>query len=424
MANYNIDAIYNGNTSLPGTERVRIDSSGNIGIGTTGPSAKLHVVGNTGLYQTAGSTYLYYDHSGVNTWRTGIFATNTSTYIIGHDTGGVFATKIFAITVGGSVGIGTTGPLQVLHVNGNILLDGVTNGYEQSATRGIGYGSSSGGVSVNGFSGMDIQSVVAGGNYSQNVRFWAHHYGQASGATPRMFIQYNGNVGIGSVAPTQKLDVAGNINSDNSRTVTYTSVTSGPAGSWYPLFAVNDGTDASVLCNLKSFAHSSVSFIAAKGYGPSQTHAVSILNCQQNANSGYANVVGVRIRQSGWVEIQLSWSSGPTVDIGVQIVGSNYVPTFAANLSPTAAVDAIVDTVSLANGMMRSRGNFEAAGGYIAANTTSPARPLTVNGDGTNPCIRLINSAFATSANTALYTFRGWLPIDIGTTKYYLQVFN
>lgn len=64
------------------------------------------------------------------------------------------------------------------------------------------------------------------------------------------------------------------------------------------------------------------------------------------------------------------------------------------------------------------------ANGNVGINTASPARPLTVNGDGTNPCIRLINSTFATSANTALYTFRGWLPIDIGTTKYYLQVFN
>jgi hypothetical protein len=130
------------------------------------------------------------------------------------------------------------------------------------------------------------------------------------------------------------------------------------------------------------------------------------------------------MRESGWVEIQLSWSTGPTVDVGVQIIGSNYTPGLAGSLAPTAASDAVVDTVTLANGMLRSRGNMEAASGYIGANTTSPVRPLTVNGDGTNPCIRLLNSSFATSTNTALYTFRGWLPIDIGTTKYYLQVFN
>lgn len=228
----------------------------------------------------------------------------------------------------------------------------------------------------------------------------------------------------GNVTIYNELVVGGNIDSDNCRTVYYSSVTTGPSGSWYPLFQIGDSTDATVLCNLKTYAHSSVTFVAAKGYGPSATQSISILNCQVNANGGYANVTGVRIRESGWVEIKLEWASGPSVNVTAQIIGTRYTPTFAGSLAPTAAVDSIYDTANLSNAMIRSRGNMEAANGYIAANTTSPARPLTVNGDGTNPCIRLLNSTFATSTNTALYTFRGWLPIDIGTTKYYLQVFN
>ena len=149
--------------------------------------------------------------------------------ITDHPTGGSFAfaayyngapgtgTNSFYVAANGGayfaqgVGIGVTPPLQALHINGNIILDGTTNGYTQSATRGIGYGSNNGAVSVDGFSGMDIQSVNApapnNGNYSQNLRFWTHHYGTGTGAAPRMFLQYNGNLGIGTVSPTAKLNV-------------------------------------------------------------------------------------------------------------------------------------------------------------------------------------------------------------------------
>ena len=45
MANYNIDAIYNGNASLPGTLRITIDT--NVGIGNVTPSAaRLHIKGD------------------------------------------------------------------------------------------------------------------------------------------------------------------------------------------------------------------------------------------------------------------------------------------------------------------------------------------------------------------------------------------
>jgi hypothetical protein len=153
--------------------------------------------------------------------------------ITDHPTGGSFAfaayyngapgtgTNSFYVAANGGayfaqgVGIGVASPLQALHINGNIILDGTTNGYTQSASRAIGYGSNNGAVLVDGFSGMEIQSVNApvpnGGNYSQNLRFWTHHYGTGTGNTPRMILQYDGNVGIGTTSPSQKLQVNGTV---------------------------------------------------------------------------------------------------------------------------------------------------------------------------------------------------------------------
>jgi len=192
--------------------RMIINNLGNVGIGTAGP------VGNLDVYTSGGSSH--YIRSSVSAIRLLAYGDGTNWIQSGTSAGASSADLIFSSMSGGSqwvriqgssgnVGIGTSSPRQILHLNGSILLDGIQNGYEQSATRGIGYGSNSGAVSTDGFSGMDIQSVNAGGNYSQNVRFWAHHYGTGTGNTPRMVIQYNGNVGIGTTSPTALLHVNG-----------------------------------------------------------------------------------------------------------------------------------------------------------------------------------------------------------------------
>ena len=67
------------------------------------------------------------------------------------------------------------------------------------------------------------------------------------------------------------------------------------------------------------------------------------------------------------------------VNIGVQIIGTDSTPTFAANLSPTGAVDPIVDTVSLSQAMFRSYGNIITASS-VGIGSVSPSSKLDVYG--------------------------------------------
>ena len=240
-------ALHTSPFDLPNVERVRINNLGNVGIGTTGPVTLLNIrasaptttgtvpTGTNLLIDSNTSNYITFRNTADNGTYAGLIFldNNVGGYITFGNSGaavgsdsmiyGTFNDHIFQngyinetlynrtetmrIKQNGNVGIGTTVPRQILHLNGSILLDGIQNGYEQGATRAIGYGSNSGAVSADGFSGMDIQSVNAGGNYSQNLRFWTHHYGTGTGGTPRMFLQYNGNLGIGTTSPTYKLQI-------------------------------------------------------------------------------------------------------------------------------------------------------------------------------------------------------------------------
>ncbi len=101
-----------------GSSRMRIDASGNVGIGTTGPGAKLQVNGTNGTTQSIigyGTQNLYVGVSGTNV---DLKSSGSSSGSFTFSTGN---TERLRITNGGNVGIGTTAPSQELDVSGNIV---------------------------------------------------------------------------------------------------------------------------------------------------------------------------------------------------------------------------------------------------------------------------------------------------------------
>jgi len=197
-------------TRLNGTmsERLRIDSSGNVGIGTSSPSTPLDVVGS-GKFQPAvgGGDALVtiaqtnsnaYVHAGlkINAGNTNPFyiyqsgSSNTLRFNYNSlsDAGGQMV-----ITDGGNVGIGTTSPSTKLDVAGN--------------------------VSLANYSGTgENKTILAQNDYGQmaaGIRSGIPYVGSISpldfalytGNSEKVRIDSSGNVGIGTSSPSVKTHI-------------------------------------------------------------------------------------------------------------------------------------------------------------------------------------------------------------------------
>ena len=196
------------------TEKVRIDTSGLVGIGTTNALAKLHVDEGDILVTGAAYPALYT----LNTSKTpGTFGRTWSWMNYGN---GLYLNG-YASTAGnvapggplnamyiedgtGYVGVGTSTPNAKLHVAaGEILLDN-NYAFKAKAENGVAYdlalASTDGSVRYKGYHGTELIQGVNGATYI---------YTSGNNALA-MTTLTNGNVGIGTSGPSEKLHVSGN----------------------------------------------------------------------------------------------------------------------------------------------------------------------------------------------------------------------
>jgi len=218
--------------TIPGTN-INNTNTGNVGIGTTTPSSKLHVI-------TASGTMAQFQiTSSVNSWisvantvggvNLGVGELNphpylwssTGKFFIGND--GNNPTLFFDGMGGGNVGIGTITPRVKLDLNGLFYLNRPSIMQDIGSTIGIPNGSylnlapsdlSSTNNSYVSFLFPDNNSFRLGTEYDGHLGVGIYRdlqFGRYSGA-PYMTIKDGGNVGIGTTAPgTNKLAVEGTI---------------------------------------------------------------------------------------------------------------------------------------------------------------------------------------------------------------------
>ena len=185
--------------SSGGAERMRIDSSGNVGIGTDSPSAQLHVKNNTGVKLTDSTSARHLNITPALLDGTPAIIESTSANGLRLNASGSGAevqlysnnTERMRIDSSGNLGIGTSSPSEALTVSGNIQIED-NDGYLQFKDSNAG-------------ADNKLRRIY---NAEQNL-YISRRNDDGTLESNDVVIDSSGNVGIGTDSPATKLNIIG-----------------------------------------------------------------------------------------------------------------------------------------------------------------------------------------------------------------------
>ena len=202
----------NGSAPINWTTLMTLNTSGKLGLGTTTPSSKLHVVdaGTSGVYTLQLNNRFKFRGDGVLFWGSdanyGMLSWGNSKTYVGALSGkdlGLFANGSEKVTVtkDGNVGVGVTAPSEKLDINGSLQIRGNVGGNNQVFGNLKFYNANSNTSSVlANIQGVRGDNSYQKGNLSFNVK-------DGTSLIEAIRIKSNGNVGVGTKTPFTNLQI-------------------------------------------------------------------------------------------------------------------------------------------------------------------------------------------------------------------------
>ena len=219
------------------TERARIKSDGNVGIGNNDPQQKLHVNGNIRVHE---KDDIIYTNKIINIGTADSLIKYNDGYDLDFQEGNNVRVTFEA---GGNVGIGENNPLTKLHIKktdtggtstnyGTLLVEDTNTYLELLSTNEATWGSGINLIEASGSeANIDVWSLIrettqdsesetkGNGNSKLHFKFGTNTEIPSNNNPTKLLIDKDGNVGIGTTIPDSKLDVTGGnitVNTDST----------------------------------------------------------------------------------------------------------------------------------------------------------------------------------------------------------------
>lgn len=412
-----------------GVERVRIDSSGNVGVGTTSSGSKVEIKGTASnsvpIVRVTDGTVQFDQYIGTGASAGGNWGTtsNDNMFIFTNwfnrmainKAGGVSigdtsfmgtAPPVDGLTIKGSVGIGTTNPTAKLTVGSQTSVQsttGIALGLDQNSIEYVTAYSGNG-------HGFKIAGEDPGGGTFLRIK------GRSNSTTWNNLVSISdtGNVGLGSAIPAAKLDVmAGAVRSTRAG-AQYVELFGGDSGSFTDTYLRSHQSEGNKKPLVISTLHDSTGAAGGTHYISFETGAASAptehVRITSGGNVGIGTPTpGTKLDVSGAIRGTSMYVNGTNFSINNDGVNSSIINSTGAQLWYNSVG---TSSTSVAYRYHVTSSNTPALdilnNGNVGIGTTTPAALLDVNGTarfggGLNAKVRVVTAAGAITVTTSDY---------------------